>query len=169
MDKLFCYNCKSWALLFFQDNQSDRHEDQLSVPKVTQWFTGQSHRHLLLSQRERFKITVCFDHDCFERMPDHSSCFPVVSACSQTVTFPTAHFCTYEEFKLNLTTAITCAKDFLMIYNSMSGWGLWPTAVWFTLVIVLLYTTLSCYLYLSWVVGHFIMKLLYSCYILLNK
>ncbi|KAF6724160.1 hypothetical protein FQA47_023926 [Oryzias melastigma] len=47
-----------------------------------------------------------------KKMPDHSVCFPVVSACAQTITFPTAHLGTYEEFQQNLTTAITCAKEF---------------------------------------------------------
>uniref|UniRef100_A0A1A8EKA7 HECT domain-containing protein n=2 Tax=Nothobranchius korthausae TaxID=1143690 RepID=A0A1A8EKA7_9TELE len=96
-------------LIELEDNQEDGGKDQLTVPKVLQWFTGQSHRHLLLSERQRFKITVCF-----ERMPKHSLCFPLVSACSHTVTFPTAHQCTYE-FKVNLATAITCGKEFHMI------------------------------------------------------
>ncbi|XP_054605989.2 uncharacterized protein [Nothobranchius furzeri] len=102
-------------LIELEDKQEDGGKDQLTVPKVLQWFTGQSHRHLLLSERQRFKITVCFDHDCFECMPKHSLCFPVVSACSHTLTFPTAHLCTYEEFKVNMATAITCGKEFHMI------------------------------------------------------
>ncbi|RVE67609.1 hypothetical protein OJAV_G00104750 [Oryzias javanicus] len=102
-------------LIELEDNQSEGDEDQLTVPKVMQWLTGQAHRHLQLSERERFKITVCFEHACFERMPDHSVCFPVVSACAQTITFPTAHLGTYEEFQQNLTTAITCAKEFQIV------------------------------------------------------
>ncbi len=61
-------------------------EESLSVSKVMQWLSGQAHRHLLLSERQAFKITVLFDHTCMERMPDHRICYPVVSACTQTIT-----------------------------------------------------------------------------------
>uniref|UniRef100_A0AAV2JTL2 HECT domain-containing protein n=1 Tax=Knipowitschia caucasica TaxID=637954 RepID=A0AAV2JTL2_KNICA len=39
-------------------------EDQPTVAKIMQWLTGQSHRHLLLSDRRRFKIYVHFNHNC---------------------------------------------------------------------------------------------------------
>ncbi len=41
-------------------------EEALSVPRVMQWLTGQAHRHLLLSDRQAFKITVEFDHTCMQ-------------------------------------------------------------------------------------------------------
>lgn len=74
-------------------------EEALSVSKVMQWLSGQAHRHLLLSERQAFKITVLFDHTCMECMPDHRICYPVVSACTQTITFPTAHLTSLNEFK----------------------------------------------------------------------
>lgn len=77
-----------------------------------QLLTGQSHHHLLLSERQRFKICVCFNHSCQEEIPDHTLCFPVVNACSQTITFPTAHFNSFEEFKFNFTTAVTGSGGF---------------------------------------------------------
>ncbi|XP_049329197.1 uncharacterized protein LOC107197441 [Astyanax mexicanus] len=89
--------------------------DALSVPRVLQWLTGQSHRHLLLSERENFKIKVHFDHTCMERIPNHTICFPLVSACAQSITFPTAHCVHYSEFKENMTAAIKCGAGFYRI------------------------------------------------------
>ncbi|KAJ7993645.1 hypothetical protein DPEC_G00256800 [Dallia pectoralis] len=43
-----------------------------AVPQVMQWLSGQAHRHLLLSDREAFKITVQATH------------FAIVRACTQT-------------------------------------------------------------------------------------
>nr|XP_005168586.1 uncharacterized protein LOC541543 isoform X1 [Danio rerio] len=81
-------------------------EEALCVSKVMQWLTGQAHVHLLLSERQAFKITVLFDHTCMERMPDHRICYPVVSACTQTITFPTAHSTSLNEFKENMKIAV---------------------------------------------------------------
>lgn len=92
---------------FLNDIEDDSSgDDQRTVAKIMQWLTGQSHRHLLLSERQRFKITVCFNHSCQEDVPEHRICFPIVNACSQTVTFPTSHLTSYEEFKLNFLTAV---------------------------------------------------------------
>ncbi len=81
-------------------------EEALSVPRVMQWLTGQAHRHLLLSDRQAFKITVEFDHTCMQRMPSHTLCYPIVSACTQTITFPTAHLSDFNEFKEIMKTAV---------------------------------------------------------------
>ncbi|XP_073697980.1 uncharacterized protein, partial [Garra rufa] len=62
----------------------------LSVPMVLQWMTGQSHIPILPDEKRRFKITCNFDHDCMERL-NHSVCYPIVSACTCTVTFPVKH------------------------------------------------------------------------------
>ncbi|CAL8341899.1 unnamed protein product [Arctogadus glacialis] len=43
-----------------------------SVPMVMQWMTGQAHRHLLVSERQKFKIAIVFDHNCLEHMPGHT-------------------------------------------------------------------------------------------------
>lgn len=90
-------------------------EDAFTVPDVMQWLTGQSHRHLLLSEREAFTITVHFDHTCAERMPNHTICYPVVSACTQTITIPTAHCLDYCDFKANMETAIKFGAGFYRI------------------------------------------------------
>ncbi|NP_001410325.1 si:dkey-14o1.20 [Danio rerio] len=81
-------------------------EEALCVSKVMQWLSGQAHVHLLLSERQYFKTTVQFDHTCMERMPDHRICYPVVSAWTQTITFPTAHSTSLNEFKENMKIAV---------------------------------------------------------------
>jgi len=47
---------------------------------------------------EEIKITAKFDHDCLKRNPNHSTCFPIVSACGMQITFPLQHMTTPEEF-----------------------------------------------------------------------
>ncbi|MED6249657.1 hypothetical protein ATANTOWER_017606, partial [Ataeniobius toweri] len=91
-----------------EDAQPAENEETrtLTVPMVMQWMTGQAHKHLLLSERNYFKVTVIFDHNCLEHTPDHTVCYPVVSACNSTVTFPTAHLADYESFRSNLSTAV---------------------------------------------------------------
>ncbi|XP_030208782.1 uncharacterized protein LOC115541136 [Gadus morhua] len=83
-----------------------------SVPMVMQWMTGQAHRHLLVSERQKFKIAIVFDHNCLEHMPGHTVCYPIVSACTNTVTLPTAHLGDYESLKTNLRTAIKYGASF---------------------------------------------------------
>lgn len=86
-------------------------EDITTVPSVMQWITGQAHRHLLLSDCQNFKITVKFDHDC-HKMPNHTICYPTVSACTDTITFPVAHMSDYGSFKNVMTTAIKYGAGF---------------------------------------------------------
>ncbi|XP_059400548.1 uncharacterized protein LOC132132230 [Carassius carassius] len=78
----------------------------LTVPRVMQWITGQGHKPLLIS------IVFKFDHDCKVRMPQHTICFPIVSACTYTVTFPVAHMTTYEDFKCIIVQAIKSGGAF---------------------------------------------------------
>uniref|UniRef100_A0A3B3INW5 Uncharacterized protein n=1 Tax=Oryzias latipes TaxID=8090 RepID=A0A3B3INW5_ORYLA len=43
----------------------------------------------LLSPKEKLlKIVVRFDHNCFDNMPGHTICFPVVSACTKKMKLP---------------------------------------------------------------------------------
>ncbi|XP_051802261.1 uncharacterized protein LOC110964566 isoform X1 [Acanthochromis polyacanthus] len=78
----------------------------LTVPHVLQWMTGQSHIPILPDEKRHFKITCNFDHDCRERLGDHSVCYPIVSACTQTVTFPIQHLSTYNEFRRIMSEAL---------------------------------------------------------------
>lgn len=67
----------------------------LSVPGILQWLTGQRHKPI---GREKFGISVLFDHDCMQRNPHHTVCFPRVGACVKEITFPTSHMQTETEF-----------------------------------------------------------------------
>ncbi|XP_039524678.1 uncharacterized protein LOC120477237 isoform X1 [Pimephales promelas] len=78
----------------------------LTVPRVMQWLTGQGHKPLLMSERKEFKISLNFDHECMQRMPEHKICFPVVSACARKITFPTVHMGDYNSFKSVMLQAI---------------------------------------------------------------
>ncbi|XP_049421741.1 uncharacterized protein LOC125882106 isoform X2 [Epinephelus fuscoguttatus] len=100
-------------LLELEDAQpEDEDGETLSVPEVMQWMTGQAHRHLFVSEREQFKIAIRFDHNCVEHMPGHTICYPIGSACTNTITLPTAHLGNYESFKTNLLTAIKFGVSF---------------------------------------------------------
>lgn len=101
------------VLFTFKDAQpEDEDGETLSVPAVMQWMTGQAHRHLFVSEREQFEIAIKFDHNCVEQMPGHTICYPIVSACTNTITLPTAHLGNYESFKSNLLTAIKFGASF---------------------------------------------------------
>ncbi len=84
----------------------------LTVPRVMQWITGQGHKPLLLSEQKAFQIVFKFDHDCKVRMPQHTICYPIVSACTNTVTFPVEHMTTYKDFKCIIVQAIQSGGAF---------------------------------------------------------
>uniref|UniRef100_A0A8C8IV87 Uncharacterized protein n=1 Tax=Oncorhynchus tshawytscha TaxID=74940 RepID=A0A8C8IV87_ONCTS len=67
--------------------------------------------HTCLSQREKLKMVIIFDHSCLERMPNYTVCYPV-SAYTKTITFPTAHLRDYDAFKSNIETAIKYSARF---------------------------------------------------------
>lgn len=83
------------------------------VGKFCQWLTGQSHIPLSQAEREEFKIVMEFDHDCQVRYGEnHTICYPVVNACSRSVTFPVAQLNTYAQFKTVLSQAIVHGYEF---------------------------------------------------------
>ncbi|XP_056329648.1 uncharacterized protein LOC130241741 isoform X1 [Danio aesculapii] len=103
-------------LLELEDTQPEDdvagESDGMSVSQIMQWITGQSHRHLLVSERQKFKVTIKFDHCCLQHTPNHSVCYPIVSACTNTITFPVAHMADYESFKTLLQTAVKYGSAF---------------------------------------------------------
>lgn len=112
---------ESKIMEFFQDFLLELEDTQpedaaagenLSVPKIMQWMTGQAHRHLLVSEREKFNIVFKFDHCCLQHMPNHTVCYPIVSACTNTITFPVVHMVDYESFKTLMQTAVTYGASF---------------------------------------------------------
>ncbi|KAF1384032.1 hypothetical protein PFLUV_G00138020 [Perca fluviatilis] len=86
--------------------------EPLAVPHVLQWMTGQSHIPMLPDEKRHFKITCNFDHNCRERLGDHSVCYPIVSACTQTVTFPVQHLSTYTDFRRIMSEAVKYGGGF---------------------------------------------------------
>ncbi|XP_067283585.1 uncharacterized protein [Pseudorasbora parva] len=112
---------ESKIMEFFQDFLLELEDTQpedgaagetLSEPKIMQWMTGQAHRHLLVSERETFKIVIKFDHCCLQHKPNHTVCYPIVSACTNTITFPVVHMVDYESFKTLMQTAVTYGARF---------------------------------------------------------
>uniref|UniRef100_A0A3P9CJG8 HECT domain-containing protein n=1 Tax=Maylandia zebra TaxID=106582 RepID=A0A3P9CJG8_9CICH len=86
--------------------------ESLAVHHVLQWMTGQSHVPILPDEKRHFKITCKFDHECKEQLGDHSICYPVVSACTCTVTFPVQHLDTYTVFKTIMSAAVKYGGGF---------------------------------------------------------
>ncbi|KAI2645865.1 G2/M phase-specific E3 ubiquitin-protein ligase [Labeo rohita] len=70
------------------------------------------HKPLLMSELKEFKISLHFDHECMQRMPEHKICFPVVSACARKITFPTVHMGDYSSFKSVMLQAIQFDNGF---------------------------------------------------------
>ena len=81
----------------------------ISIPKVMGWLTGLQHKPL---SGEKLQITIHFDHDCLERNPKHTVCFPLISACAKTVTLPVAHLKTLQDFKELFITAFCKGQSF---------------------------------------------------------
>lgn len=107
-------------MLFFKQNietpedaaHLDTEPSHLNVPRVMQWITGQGHKPLLLSEQKTFQIVLKFNHDCQAQMPQHTVCYPIVSACTNTITFPVAHMTTYDDFKCIIVQAIQSGGAF---------------------------------------------------------
>ena len=66
-------------------------ENMIDVGKFCQWLTGQSHIPLGQADRDDFKIVIEFDHDCQVRYSTHGICYPVVNACSRSLSLPVVH------------------------------------------------------------------------------
>ena len=63
---------------------------------VLGWLTRRKHRPV---NGEQLSVKVHFNHDCKERNPQHTICFPQVGACSRELTFPVAHMTDSKEFE----------------------------------------------------------------------
>uniref|UniRef100_A0A3B3RWB1 HECT domain-containing protein n=1 Tax=Paramormyrops kingsleyae TaxID=1676925 RepID=A0A3B3RWB1_9TELE len=85
----------------------------LTVPAILQWLTGQAHKPILPSEKNSFKIHIKFNHDCYTE--PHAICFPTVTACSNTIMFPTAHMKSYAEFRNVMALALRFGNTFSRI------------------------------------------------------
>ena len=83
-------------------NVIDWLKPEMSAAGVFQWLTGQRHKP---ANGEKITVTVEFDHDCLERNPQHSICFPTVGSCRRVITIPVAHMNSTENFKKVFFTA----------------------------------------------------------------
>lgn len=81
----------------------------LSIPGVMQWLTGQRHKPI---GNEVFEVSLLFDHECMQRNPSHTICFPIVGACGKEITFPTTHMKTELEFNKVFLLAYCKGQDF---------------------------------------------------------
>lgn len=101
----------------------------MSVPAIMQWLTGQRHKPCLPSERASFKIHVRFEHQCKDTMPGHYICYPLVSACTNTIIFPVAHMNSYTEFTEFMTTAVTMGRDFSRVQLTLKQHAITSYAV----------------------------------------
>lgn len=81
----------------------------LSVAGVMGWLTGQKHKH---TSGEKPTINVHFDHECLQRNPSHTVCYPLVGACGRDLTLPVAHMKSKEEFEDIFVTAFCMGQAF---------------------------------------------------------
>lgn len=80
--------------------------EALSVSKVMQWLSCHAHRHLLLSERQASKNHCSIWPYMHGTNARPQICYPVVSACTKAVTFPTAHLTSLNELKENMKIAV---------------------------------------------------------------
>ena len=92
-----------------QDGSEVFESPSLSVPGVMGWLTGSQHKPIC---EGKLKILVYFDHDCLKNNPGHSLCFPVVSACAKSITFPVQHLKSAESFREMFTLAYSKGQSF---------------------------------------------------------
>uniref|UniRef100_A0A3Q2PIP7 Uncharacterized protein n=1 Tax=Fundulus heteroclitus TaxID=8078 RepID=A0A3Q2PIP7_FUNHE len=64
---VFCIDCMDTAGALGEVSEF------LAVQHVLQWMTGQAHTPILPSEKQDFKITFRFNHECRERLGDLSS------------------------------------------------------------------------------------------------
>ena len=77
------------------------------------WWTGQRHRPI---NGDKLLISVKFDHECLQRQPNHTLCFPIVGACARNLTLPVAHMQDEEDFKRIMLLAF-CKDRLLLKHN----------------------------------------------------
>ena len=81
----------------------------ISPRGVLGWITGVKHRELGSSDRS---VHVSFDHDCKQRNPNHTICFPVVGACGRAITLPVLHMNSSASFKHVFLLALSKSQAF---------------------------------------------------------
>ncbi|XP_057197091.1 uncharacterized protein LOC130558603 [Triplophysa rosa] len=90
-------------------------QPSMSPKSFLQWVTGQGHIPYLSQEKNQFKITVQFNHNCDVKYCEHRICYPTVAACSNTIVLPVRHMLTYEDFKMVMMEAFCLGQEFLRI------------------------------------------------------
>uniref|UniRef100_A0A8C9XKL2 HECT domain-containing protein n=1 Tax=Sander lucioperca TaxID=283035 RepID=A0A8C9XKL2_SANLU len=100
----------------FSEKGTMRHQRECRVVNFLQDFIQDMEDEgkfvVIVNKKESTRITIEFDHDCQVRFGTHSICYPIVNACSCSVTFPVAHLTTQEEFRRVIAQTITYGYDF---------------------------------------------------------
>lgn len=76
------------------------------------WLTGQKHRPV---DGDKLLVSIQFDHECLQRNPHHTICFPVVAACGRTITLPVIHMQEEGEFRRIMLLAFCKGQAFGMV------------------------------------------------------
>uniref|UniRef100_A0A672G254 HECT domain-containing protein n=1 Tax=Salarias fasciatus TaxID=181472 RepID=A0A672G254_SALFA len=87
----------------------------LSPHAFLQWVTGQGHVPVLQAEKRHFKVNIKFNHDCQQEYGAHSICYPLVAACTSTITLPVQHMAAYDNFKVVLLEAFLQGQEFLRV------------------------------------------------------
>uniref|UniRef100_A0A672I8I2 HECT domain-containing protein n=1 Tax=Salarias fasciatus TaxID=181472 RepID=A0A672I8I2_SALFA len=82
---------------------------------VSTWVTGQGHVPVLQAEKRHFKVNIKFNHDCQQEHGAHSICYPLVAACTSTITLPVQHMAAYDNFKVVLLEAFLQGQEFLRV------------------------------------------------------
>ncbi len=93
------------------DNSSRDHFEkaEVSIPDIMRWLTGQSHKPI---NGDSMKISVDFDHECMQRNPKHTICYPLVGSCAKQIALPVAHMEDEKTFLDNFVTAYCHSQAF---------------------------------------------------------
>ena len=115
-------NTREEQLAYNESNEDEDIEEgnrQVSLAKLTPsgilgWLTGQRHKNL---DGEEMIIVLQFDHGCIKRNPHHTICYPIVQACSKTITLPVVHMVNKETFFEIFQTAYCKSQTFFEANN----------------------------------------------------
>ena len=61
---------------------------------------------------DKLLISVKFDHECLQRQPNHTICFPIVGVCARNLTMPVVYMQDEEQFKRIMLLAFCKGQAF---------------------------------------------------------
>jgi len=85
------------------DKGSEVQFADISPSGLLGWLTGKRHCPL---DGEKLLISVKFDHECLQKNPCHTLCFPIVAASARNLTLPLVQMQEDEEFKRIMLLAL---------------------------------------------------------------